>query len=368
MSCASCVNRIERFLRKTPGVAEASVNLATEVATIRYLPEIAGLDELARAIEAAGYEVRQLPKAADGDAPSLVDEADAEAAERAREQRSLGLSAAVALAVAAVTMGLMYAPALPLTMEQLAWVLIGPATFVQFWAGRRFYRAAWRAAIHGSTSMDTLVVVGTSAAWAYSVLVTLAPGIFRSAGIEPADLLRQLDRHRRPGPDGPLAGGAGEGPDRRRHQGAARAAGSIGSDRSGRGARSTCRSRRFASATWCASGRASACPVDGRVVEGESAVDESMLTGEPVPVEKGPGDRGDRRDDERPRHVPLPGDASWARHRPGPHRRAGPAGPGLQGADPAPGRSDRRRLRAGRARRWARSPSGCGSSSGPTRG
>jgi len=69
----------------------------------------------------------------------------------------------------------MYAPVLPLTMEGLAWVLIGPATFVQFWAGRRFYRAALRAAVHGSTSMDTLVVVGTTAAWAYSVLVTLAP-------------------------------------------------------------------------------------------------------------------------------------------------------------------------------------------------
>ncbi|HEY5472783.1 MAG TPA: heavy metal-associated domain-containing protein, partial [Candidatus Limnocylindrales bacterium] len=64
MSCASCVNRIERFLRKTPGVAEASVNLATETATIRYLPEIAGLDELARAIEAAGYDVREVPKPA----------------------------------------------------------------------------------------------------------------------------------------------------------------------------------------------------------------------------------------------------------------------------------------------------------------
>jgi Cu+-exporting ATPase len=138
MSCASCVNRIERFLRKTPGVAEANVNLATEVATIRYVPEIAGLDELRAAIEAAGYEVRPLPQTADGVRASLVDEADAEAAERAREQRSLGLSAAVALAVAAATMGLMYAPALPLMMEQLAWVLIGPATFVQFWAGRRF--------------------------------------------------------------------------------------------------------------------------------------------------------------------------------------------------------------------------------------
>ena len=80
MSCASCVNRIERFLRKTPGVAEANVNLATEVATVRYLPELAGMDELVRAIEAAGYEVRQLPKAADGARASLVDEADAEAA------------------------------------------------------------------------------------------------------------------------------------------------------------------------------------------------------------------------------------------------------------------------------------------------
>ncbi|MGA3056712.1 MAG: cation transporter, partial [Candidatus Limnocylindrales bacterium] len=175
MSCASCVNRIERFLRKTPGVAEASVNLATEVATVRYLPEVAGLDELVRAIEAAGYEVRHLPAAADGARSGLIEEADAEAAERAHEQRSLGTAAAVALAVAAVTMALMYLPNVPLTMEQLAWVLIGPATIVQFWAGRRFYRAAWRAARHATTSMDTLVVVGTSAAWGYSVLVTFAP-------------------------------------------------------------------------------------------------------------------------------------------------------------------------------------------------
>ena len=84
MSCASCVNRIERYLRKTPGVAEANVNLATEVATITYLPEIAGFDELARAIEAAGYEVRSLPQTADGSRASLVDEADAEAAGRIR--------------------------------------------------------------------------------------------------------------------------------------------------------------------------------------------------------------------------------------------------------------------------------------------
>src|SRR5450830_1519988 len=113
MSCASCVNRIERYLRKTPGVAEANVNLATEIATVRYLPEIAGLDELSRAIEAAGYEIRVVPATTDGSRASLVDEADAEAATRARETHTLGLTAAVSLAVAAFAMTIMYLPGVP---------------------------------------------------------------------------------------------------------------------------------------------------------------------------------------------------------------------------------------------------------------
>jgi Cu+-exporting ATPase len=290
MSCASCVNRIERFLRKTPGVAEANVNLATEVATVRYLPEIAGLDELARAIEAAGYEIRQLPKATDGSQASLVDEADAEAAERAREQRSLGLTAAVALVVAAVTMALMYGPSLPVTMEQLAWVLIGPATFVQFWAGRRFYRAAWRSAIHFSTGMDTLVVVGTSAAWAYSVLVTFAPDIFRSAGIEPQTYFdsstaivglvlmgRWLEARAKARTVGAIKELLGL---------QARSARIV---RGGREIDVPLEEVRVGDLVRVRPGER--LPVDGRVVEGESAVDESMLTGEPVPVEKGPGDQ-----------------------------------------------------------------------------
>jgi Cu+-exporting ATPase len=288
MSCASCVNRIERFLRKTPGVAEANVNLATEVATITYLPEIAGLDELARAIEAAGYEVRPLPQTADGSRASLVDEADAEAAERAREQRSLGLSAAMALGVAAVALGLMYAPALPLTMEQLAWVLIGPATLVQFWAGRRFYRAAWRAAIHGSTSMDTLVVVGTSAAWAFSVLVTFAPSVFRSAGIEPQTYFDSSTAI----VGLVLAGRWMEARAKAQTVGAikellglqARSARIV---RAGAEVDVPLEEVRVGDMVRVRPGES--VPVDGRIVEGESQIDESMLTGEPMPVEKGPG-------------------------------------------------------------------------------
>ena len=288
MSCASCVNRIERFLRKTPGVEEASVNLATEVATITYLPEVAGLDELARAIEAAGYEVRPFQKAVDGARASLVDEADMEAAERGRERRSLGLTATVALIVAAVTMGLMYAPILPLSMGQLAWLLIGPATVVQFWAGRRFYRAAWRAAIHRSTGMDTLVVVGTSAAWAFSVLVTFAPGIFRSAGIEPQTYFdsstaivglvlmgRWLEARAKSQTIGAIKGLLGL---------QARSARIV---RAGAEIDVPLEDVRVGDLVRVRPGER--VPVDGRVVEGESAVDESMLTGEPVPVEKGPG-------------------------------------------------------------------------------
>jgi Cu+-exporting ATPase len=288
MSCASCVNRIERFLRKTPGVAEANVNLATEVATVRYLPEVAGMDELVRAIEAAGYEVRHLPESATGARNGLIEEADAEAAARAREQRSLGLSAAFALVVAAATMLLMYLPNVPLTMEQLAWVLIGPATVVQFWAGRRFYRAAWRAARHFTTGMDTLVVVGTSAAWGFSVLVTVAPEIFRSAGIEPQTYFdsstaiiglilmgRWLEARAKGQTVGAIKALLGL---------QARSARIV---RSGREVDVPLEEVRVGDVVRVRPGER--VPVDGRVSEGDSAVDESMLTGEPLPVEKGPG-------------------------------------------------------------------------------
>jgi P-type Cu+ transporter len=288
MSCASCVNRIERYLRKTPGIAEANVNLATEVATVRYLPELAGMDEIARAIEAAGYEIRHLPESKAGDRTGLLDEADAEAAVRAREQRVLGWTAAVSLLVAAVTMLVMYLPGAPWTMEQAAWLLIGPATAVQFLAGRRFYRAALRAARHGTTSMDTLVVVGTSAAWAFSVLVTVSPDLLRSAGIEPqvyfdssTAIIGLI-----------LTGRWLEARAKGQTVGAVKAL--IGLQaRSARivraGAETDVPLEDVCVGDLVRVRPGERVPVDGRVVEGASAIDESMLTGEPIPAEKGPG-------------------------------------------------------------------------------
>jgi Cu+-exporting ATPase len=182
----------------------------------------------------------------------------------------------------------MYLPNAPWTMEQAAWLLIGPATAVQFLAGRRFYRAAIRAAIHGSTSMDTLVVVGTSAAWAFSVLVTVAPGLLRSAGIEPQTYFdsstaiigliltgRWLEARAKGQTVGAVKALIGL---------QARSARIV---RAGAEVDVPLEEVRVGDLIRVRPGER--VPVDGRVVDGASAVDESMLTGEPIPAEKSAG-------------------------------------------------------------------------------
>ena len=173
MTCASCVNRIERFLTKTPGVERAAVNLATERATVTVDPGIAGRDALVRAVEAAGYEVRPERAVADADggaAETLTAELTADDVERERAQRTTLIQAVASIVTALVIMAVMFVPQTAFGVETLNKLVLWPATFIQFWAGGRFYRAAWRAARHGSMTMDTLVAVGTTAAWAYSMV------------------------------------------------------------------------------------------------------------------------------------------------------------------------------------------------------
>ena len=141
MTCASCVNRIERFLKKTPGVEDATVNLATEMATIHYLPEQAGTAELVGAIEAAGYDVRSIPDP-DVAVDPLAEATDEESLERTREARALLTRAVVSIAVALGIMVAMFWPQAAVSVETLNWIALIPATFVQVWAGGRFYRAA----------------------------------------------------------------------------------------------------------------------------------------------------------------------------------------------------------------------------------
>ncbi|HYC06935.1 MAG TPA: cation transporter, partial [Candidatus Binatia bacterium] len=197
MTCASCVNRIERYLRRTPGVADATVNLATETATIHYLPGLAGRTELVAAVEAAGYDVRP-PRPAPGTSGSIAlgaatgstlsaasAMAAADAAERAHEARALLAEALFSIALAVGIMILMFSPQSAIPLTDLNRIALIPATVVQLWPGRRFYRPAWRAFRHGAANMDTLVAIGTTAAWGYSVLVTLWPSTVVEAGFEP---------------------------------------------------------------------------------------------------------------------------------------------------------------------------------------
>jgi Cu+-exporting ATPase len=291
MTCASCVNRIERFLKKTPGVETASVNLATETATVRYVPGLAGPAEIGGAIEAAGYELKPAPAGESRATRSLREAAESDAAERTAQANRLLLEAAVSLAVAVAIMIAMFWPQTSVAMTDINRFVLIPATFIQLWAGRRFYAAAWRAGRHGGLTMDTLVAVGTTAAWAYSVGVTLFPEAIHEAGLHPETyfdsstiiiglilLGRWLEARAKTQAAGAIRRLIGlqatsarlvRGPDAEDEV--------IGLEQVRPGDLLRVRP-------------GDKIPVDGVVTDGASAIDESMLTGEAMPVAKGPGD------------------------------------------------------------------------------
>ena len=284
MTCASCVNRIERFLSRAEGVADASVNLATERATVRFDPAVIDRSGIVATIEAAGYEVGQ---DATADTTSEVDVAEVE---RAAERRELLTQALASLAIGGVMMAVMFWPGgTPWPMVDVnRWFLI-PATIVQFVFGRRFLVAAWRGARHGEANMNTLVAIGTLAAYTYSVFVTLMPDTVMAIGLgnetyfdsaaviiglillgrwlearakgQAAGAVRSLLQLRPATARVLRPGGEREVPI------AQVTAGDLVRVRPG-----------------------DRIPVDGVVIDGASAVDESMLTGEAMPVEKAAGD------------------------------------------------------------------------------
>src|SRR4051794_29640147 len=287
MTCASCSNRVERFLRKTDGVLDANVNLATEQARVRFDPALVGRNELTHAVEAAGYNVR--PDGVVDDSDSLDADAVAAADRRARETRRLGWEAATAIAVGLAMMAatLWLTPIIPL--ETLNFLLLIPATLVQFVLGRRFYVAAGRSARHGAANMSTLVVLGTSAAWLYSTVITLFPGIVGAADLEPmtyfdsAAVIIGLV----------LAGRWLEARAKAQTTGAVRRLAALQPHnarvvRDGREIDVALTEVQPGDAVRVRPGER--VPVDGRIVDGSSALDESMLSGEAMPVSKGVGD------------------------------------------------------------------------------
>jgi Cu+-exporting ATPase len=278
MTCASCVGRVERALEKVPGVLDANVNLANEKATVRYLAGEVQLLDLEKAAEGAGYDVTR------GEESSVEDSHE-------REYKKLKADFILAAALTALiiigSMPMMLGLEPPIPMMWLAFVLLGLATPVQFWAGRRFYRGAWGALRHGQANMNTLVVMGTSAAYLYSAVAALVPGLFAagradvyfdtSALIITLILLGRLLEARAKG---------------RTNEAIKKLAGLQAKTarvlRGGEELDVPLENVLVGDLVVVRPGEK--VPVDGRVVSGGSAVDESMITGESIPVTKREGD------------------------------------------------------------------------------
>ena len=288
MTCASCVRRVERALGKIDGVESASVNLATERATVRYAPELVGPDDFKQAVERAGYALDELHPAVGSQEGAASPAVDREAEERAHEIRDLRLRFLISLAIGAGMMALMYLP-VPWTHQQLALPLLLLATPVQFWAGWTFYRQTWAAARHLTTNMNTLVAVGTSAAYLYSAFVALFPNAVRVLGLQPqlyfetAVIIIGLI----------LMGRWMEARAKGQTSAAIKQLMGLQSKtarviRDGVELDLAVEQVQVGDLVRVRPGEKVA--VDGVVVEGASAIDESMLTGESLPVEKRPGD------------------------------------------------------------------------------
>jgi len=317
MTCAACSGRVQRALERSEGVSAASVNLMTGSATVEFDPTVASAEKLVETVRATGYGA-ELPS------PERSAFEEQAARDRALEEeyRELRRKALVSFALALVAMaasmplmagagehGVVADPFMRWAMTSLSpalesalpWLYAVPGGVLSFgllaltlvvmlWAGRHFYVRAWQAFRHRSADMNTLIAVGTGAAFLYSVAATFAPEFFVSRGVAPdvyyeavIFIIALI-----------LVGNALEARAKRQTGAALRALADLQPK--------TARVRRdgeeidvpveqVLGGDEVVVRPGERIPVDGEVVAGASAVDESMLTGEPLPVEKTAGDR-----------------------------------------------------------------------------
>jgi len=180
MTCASCVLRVEKALKKVDGVANASVNLATEKATLEFDPARTSLDMLQAAVANSGYTL-QVPATIDEENLAGTDrEAQKRLDAHQRLKQELILSAALTVPIMALSMASMtgwFMAWSPLSMDSVNRILLILATPVMFISGRRFFRGFWATAKHFTADMNTLVAVGTGSAYVYSMLAVLFPDL-----------------------------------------------------------------------------------------------------------------------------------------------------------------------------------------------
>ncbi len=176
MTCAACVRKVEKALAALDGVSEASVNLATEKATVLYQPGLLGKADFRKVIEDLGYEVRGFDEI-------LADQERQARAEEIRRQKRKFVFSACLTAAAFIGSFPEWFPWWPKVLREPITLFI-LTTPVQFWAGWQFYRGFWSALKHRTSDMNTLIAVGTSAAYVYSTVVTFFPGVFRAYGLK----------------------------------------------------------------------------------------------------------------------------------------------------------------------------------------
>ncbi len=287
MTCASCVRRVERAVAKLPGILEVNVNLATNKASVTYIEPAVGVDRISEAIEDAGYEAR-LPT---GETAEEDREQAAREAELASLRHCVVFAAAFTVPLFLVAM-LKFTPGVDEIMLALLsergwmWIEFALATPVQFYAGRRFYQQGWAEMRHANPGMSSLVMLGSSAAYFYSVFALLIPRMFpegaattyfEAAGVIITLILlgRLLEA---------VAKGRTSEAIKKLLQLQAKTARVL---RDGEEMEIAIEAVVVGDMVLVRPGER--LPVDGVVTEGSSYVDESMITGEPMPVEKRPG-------------------------------------------------------------------------------
>jgi len=281
MTCANCAMNIERALKKNPGVVQVSVNFASEHAHVEYIPSLTTKDDLVLAIERAGYKAI-LPD-------ETIAEEDAEMAARRAEISSQTFKFLIGMVFTA--------PLFSLSMGRdmgffgmwshagwVNWFFLALATPVQFYTGWDYYRGGWKSLKNGSANMDVLVAMGSSMAYFYSLAVLFLPVLGHHVYFETSAVIITLIK----------LGKMLESRTKGRTGSAIRKLMDLRPKKAalfvdGQEKEIPISQVRIGDQLVVRPGEN--VPVDGQVIAGESAVDESMLTGEPIPVDKRSGDK-----------------------------------------------------------------------------
>jgi Cu+-exporting ATPase len=281
MSCANCAMTIERTLnKKVPGVVKASVNFASERASVEYIPSLTGLDEMIQAIQKAGYGAIRPDDALEGE--------DAELQARRAEIRDqtakflAGLAFTIPLFI--LSMGRDFGFFGPWAQEPwVNWLFLALATPVQFYTGWDYYSGGFKSLRNRSANMDVLVAMGSSVAYFYSLVVVVAPSLGHHVYFETSAVIITLIK----------LGKMLEARTKGKTGGAIRKLMKLRPKTAfievdGKEKEIPVSQVRVGDRIIVRPGES--FPVDGAVLDGESSVDESMLTGEPIPVDKQAGD------------------------------------------------------------------------------